>query len=165
VSNPTPPAPKPVDTAAAINKLRTRLIAAFGKVSLRSNTQLRSLVDAFVRHLSPSMKDNGDSNFPVTIRPHKANPEATMNSGRAAVLTFHIGNAVLAYYDALTFATKSLANFEARVRLIEEIGNSGLETYGVVGDDATGYSLLPLLKIRKDDEARAKQQEKDWNPE
>lgn len=150
-----PPKPDPERTKA-ISALRTRLIHAIHGISVKSATSARSVLDSFGLKCSPSMAADEGSGFPVTIRPHGANADKSMNTTRPALLFFHVGSAILAYYKVVTFPgeQKFLDALEKRVKFVERLNAEGVDNFVPMGNDRTGFALMHKDEAKKVEQAR-----------
>jgi hypothetical protein len=146
----------PVATAETEIKLDLafRLRRALCAISEKRPSVERARLDSFLRFIStsPSILRAKGVDFPYTIRRHPNSPERTMESSKATILYFHVGNAILAFYDYIN-ATKNIdlspaqveefeVNAGARVQLLECIARIGLDQCRISGDDLIGRSLV-----------------------
>lgn len=103
---------------------------------------LRSLIGGFQRTVSPNFSNDGDSHFPRTHKAHAKFRDNAAMPGFGNVLLFHIGAAILAYYNIV----KEEAT-EKDLRAIDRlhrIAQRGATSYKVFGTDFKGYYLQPL---------------------
>lgn len=129
-------------------------------ISERQGSQLRSTLDQFIRHVSPGMI-HSHADFPVTVRRHPANVERCQSwLSRDQMLFFHVGNAVLGYYDTLRKGGDA-GLFENQVKLLEQIAGLGLDEFVVVGTDSIGYTLRDKIAEREALLARQKAEEEE----
>lgn len=115
------------------------------QISERSPSHARSVIDQFLRFITPSMAKTGGADFPVTCRTHRLNSErtgGTNGQGKYPTLYFHIGNAVLGFYRAL--ATGEAEILHLRMNLLDGIAIFGLDQFYVDGDEGTGYTLAKV---------------------
>lgn len=125
-------------------KLRRAIVA----ISERQGSQLRSTLDQFIRHVSPGML-NSHADFPVTVRQHPVDRERAGSwMSRDQMLCFHIGNAVLGYYDTMRKGAPD--TFGERLALLEQIAALGLDEFVVVGTDSVGYTLRDKVTVREE---------------
>lgn len=127
----------------------------------------RSTIDQFLRFISPSMVSANGVGFPRTCRRHPLNDERTREGGsRALVLYFHIGNAILGFYEYLKIEanvarvepevldaqlSEALDKLNARIDLLEGIARLGLDASNVIGDAMSGYTLSLPQSAETDD--------------
>lgn len=154
-----------------MTEVQTKLDAAFRIrraiciISEKRPSQERAVIDQFLQHIAPSMAHAYGCNFPRTCRRHALNAERMREGlGKAPTLYFHIGNAILAFYDYLNLLTKAstppakleaaLATIERRVFIVECVAKYGLDSFYCDGSDSSGFALAPLppLKIEGFDE-------------
>lgn len=128
-------------------KLKRAIVA----ISDRLPSHAKCVVDQFLRHVSPSFVRAYGVDFPHTCRQHNRNPERCRDgSGKYPLLYFHVGNAILAYYDSVQGKQSLVAN---RIILLEEIAIRGLDAFAVIGNDVDGYLLGTVDEARKIREA------------
>lgn len=134
--------------------LAFRLRRALCAISEKRPSIERARLDGFLRFIStsPSILRAKGVDFPVTCRRHPNSPERTTESSKATILYFHVGNAILGFYDYIA-ATKNpdlspsqVEEFEviatARVQQLEYIARAGLDQCEINGDDLTGRKLV-----------------------
>lgn len=85
--------------------------------------------------------------FPTGLRRFNKSFDRTQSEGKSYILFFHIGNAVVGYYDAVnqklrSFQDDAIAILEPRIALIEDIGKRGYSQFVVDGNERTGYKLV-----------------------
>lgn len=147
-------------------KLRRAIVA----ISERQGSQLRSTLDQFIRHVSPGMVGS-HADFPVTIRRHPVDRErCTQWLSRDEMLCFHVGNAVLGYYDTLRLSNSpilvsSASAFSTRLALLESIAVLGLSEFVVVGSDMAGYTLREKDEVRAELKAKETDEKTRWQRE
>jgi hypothetical protein len=145
-------------------QLRRAIVA----ISERQGSQLRSTLDQFIRHVAPGMV-NSHSDFPITVRRHNLDRErADRWLTRDEMLCFHVGNAVLAYYDTCRFPPCThvmTAVFDARLALLESIAVLGLDEFVVVGTDSVGYTLKEKGEVRAELANKAAEEKTRWGRE
>lgn len=126
-----------------------RLRRAVVQISERQPSHARSVIDQFLKFIAPSMASNGGADFPITCRRTPLDPErSSMDTpGKFPLLYFHIGNAVLGFYDCL--AGKPTAVFESRLALLQSIAAYELEDFVPYGDNGAGYRLINKVELRK----------------
>lgn len=130
-------------TDSVKNQLDTafRIRRAICQISESQPSFARCVIDQFLPSISPAQVRSQGISFPQTCRRHRGNPErSSVASGVYPMLYFHIGNAILAYYEATIHG--ECAEMEGRVELLENIARHGLSNYRVEGDDMTGYALI-----------------------
>jgi hypothetical protein len=125
--------PKPIDPNVICRQVRDAIV----KISEKCNTQLRSLVDSYLRCLSPAQAVQGSVVFPRSLKRHLNNLHHTSNSTYGDCLIFAIANAITAYYAAVRgnpFETRLISD-------LVEIAEFGPDKYEVVGSEREGYRL------------------------
>lgn len=126
-----------------------RIRRAVCAISEKSPSYARSVIDQFLKFIAPSMASGNGVDFPFTCRRHTANPEnaAHGTNGKWPTLYFHIGNAILGFYDGVKGI--QCPGLEARITLLERIGRQGMDAFRVDGDDMNGYQLNLILTIAR----------------
>lgn len=153
--SPTPPSQKGLDAQRA-TEYGNRLRKSLAIISEKSPSSARALLDAYFLFLAPSRRLQQDQMFPRTVRRHPRSDERSTEFGnKYLLLYFHVGNAILAYYDSLNEAGQKDFDAEAtilgdRVRLLEEIAREGIDAYALDGDDTKGYALIHKKAKAKD---------------
>jgi hypothetical protein len=135
---------KPTPKLAAEQK---RILDAIFRISEKLPAQFRAYVDAYYRFVSPSMSWTWDQHFPTALRRHPQDTDHTTMEQKENILYFHIGNAIVTYYEALNDVPGGI-NLPRRIALLEQIAKVGYSTMVVQGDDRTGYYLLPRDEVR-----------------
>jgi hypothetical protein len=155
----TPPPPPKRPTANAVppkddsNELANRMKAAVAKIAEAPGTptQATATITAFLRHIASPLRKKAQQDFPTTIRPHPLNKEHSQYSGtKWSLLCFHIGNAILGYYDYL-LGKFPLDNLEERIKLLENIAVKTINMYRRSGSDSKGYFLHPCGVVSLDE--------------
>jgi|GEM_PF-2711499 len=139
-----------INLSAVANDIRTAIVAIGPKV----NTSLRSITDAYLRLVCPAMSLTGGSEFPRALRPHPLNHDFSTYRGYGDLICFHIGNAILAYYDAVR--GQPAEHLLARVELLKEIA-ARLEEFQPYGSDQAGWCLLSKNAVAALEKQHAKQ--------
>ena len=128
-------------------KLKRAIVA----ISDRLPSHGKCIVDQFLRFVSPTFVRGYGVEFPHTCRQHPRNAERCRDgSGKYPLLYFHVGNAILAYYDMLQDKESLVLN---RITLLEEIAVRGLDAFAIIGNDVDGYLLGTIEEARKVREA------------
>jgi hypothetical protein len=110
-----------------------------------SDSGLRSLIGGYQRIVSPHFGNDGDSHFPRSHRTHATFQHRASQPGFGNVLLFHIGAAILAYYNIVRKeATATDLKTIDRLHRIAETGASGFKA---VGTDFKGYALEPMVDM------------------
>lgn len=123
-------------------RLGAQIKLDIGRISGQvSDSGLRSLIGGFQRVVSPHFKDDGDSHFPRTHKPHPIHAERAAQGGFGNVLLFHIGRAIEAYYCICNDEATQL-DLDAIARL-HKIAQNGATSYVSLGNDGRGYTLEP----------------------
>lgn len=138
MSNPMPPQKPKTETP---DNLRNRLIRAIFVISESSPTGTRSIIDSYARHISPSKKDDADSNLPYTIRRHPIDRLRTQNFSKVAVMLSLVGIAIVTYYEMLNNVKDAASRLESLIELLERVGKHTLAEFDVTGSDPVGYTL------------------------
>lgn len=136
-----------------------RMRRAICLISEKRPSQERAVIDQFLMHIAPSMAPAYGGNFPRTCRRHPLDQDRMKEGlGKAPTLYFHIGNAILGFYDYLNLLTKAatkphdleraLETIERRVFILESVARYGLDYFYVDGSDSTGYALAPLPPLK-----------------
>jgi hypothetical protein len=109
------------------------------------------MLDAYFRHISPTLRERADTYFPRTVRRHPRNPERTREYGsKFLALYFHVGNAILGYYDAVMAVRmnqKIGEELESRIALLEAVAAEGMDKFCLEGTDAGGFFLARKVAI------------------
>ena len=144
---PTPPKETKIDPAFA---LRRAIVA----LSDTLPSHATCVVDQFIRFVTPAMTRDRGVGFPHTCRQHRLDPERCTGTGKYPLLYFHVGNAVLAYYDTLAGEAPV---FNTRLALLEEIAVLGMESFTIHGNERIGFTLMSVTEAasRRADEKRA----------
>lgn len=142
---PTPPLTNivlpPADPLVGIN---TRLRFAVNRLVTQVPTALRSVLERYIPAMNANLSYQGTSAFPQSLKPMLHRPERTSVQSRGDVLCFHIGSAILAYYE------KDADLMEKRVKLLENVADAGYQNCRVEGTVAKGYVLgVPLIAGKK----------------
>lgn len=119
-----------------------RIRRAVCNISEKSPSFARSVIDQFLKFIAPSMARGNGVDFPFTCRRHWANAEhaAHGTNGKWPTLYFHIGNAILGFYDGVRGI--ECPNLIERLNLLDAIARFDLEAFVAVGTDAEGYRLI-----------------------
>lgn len=125
-----------------------RLKRAICAVSDTLPTHSKCIVDQFLRHVSPTFARSYGSEFPHTCRVHPKDAERCRDgSGNYPLLYFHVGNAVLAYYD--TILGRVQPKMDDRIQLLEDIAVRGFHNFVRHGSDVDGFRLIDTDEARK----------------
>lgn len=125
-----------------------RIRRAICAISEKQPTYARCVIDQFLRHIAPSMTG---SDLPVTCRRFAPGSERAMHGGgKYPTLYFHIGSAVMGFYETTT--GRECPTLEDRIALLENVAKYGLDQFTVDGDDMTGYTLVmrPLPQLQSE---------------
>lgn len=153
---PTTKAPTTEPRKATAHELADRLRAAIFKLSNHPKSDMAALLQRYMGFLSPFMAKYGTERFPRTYRPHPIYPDRCTESSKAALLIFHVADAIGAYFAAVRSkgGADQMALLEPRVALIEDIGKRNINGYQVHGFPSIGYCLMTPAQA---DEWRIKQ--------
>jgi hypothetical protein len=106
-----------------------------------ADSGLRSLIAGYQRPVSPTFASDSDAHFPRSIRRHTVNKHRSQVGGYGNVLLFHIGDAVLAYYNIENgVATQTDLN---AIEKLHQIAMGGAGTFVVGGAENLGFYLTP----------------------
>lgn len=122
-----------------LDKLRGRLVKATFAISEQVNTALRNLIDQYPKHMNMTMRHNADSEFPISVKVQPFQSERTMHTNKGSVLMFHIGNAILAMYEA--GLAEKLPAYVKRVEFLEHVAAKGYVNFYVAGSAREGHYL------------------------
>ena len=122
------------------------------KIMTKLPSDLQSLLSRYIRCASPAFVEMEDSEFPKSLYRHPRNPHASVRGGWGNVLCFHVGDAILSYYNLY----RGIHNDEefAAIQYLHEIATVGTEFFKVTGDDTTGYMLMTEEMVRAQVEAK-----------
>jgi hypothetical protein len=136
-------------------KLRRAIVA----ISERQPSHAKCIIDQFLRLISPQFARGYGVDFPHTCRRACHSDEKSRESGKHPLLYFHVGNAVLAYYDMILDRKDKPfepAVLDARIKLLEEIAIRGFDNF-VPWGGPDGYSLIDTdaaRTLREEENAR-----------
>jgi hypothetical protein len=134
-------------------RLGAQIKTDIGRIAGQTNdSSLRSLVTGYLQKVSPFFKDDGDAALPRALHVHPVQADRCSSPGFGDVVLFHIGNAVLSYYDIEngTFTQGSLDS----IQFLHEIAVIGISSHRVKGGDARGYTLFAVEnhdRLKEDD--------------
>lgn len=154
--------PKPEGTSRVDGSVHQRYLRALGDIEShpRTSTQLRSILTPYYRLSNAKLTTE---HLPRSLRRHPRKPDRSMDSGRDALLAFHLGSAAdylqRAYRADQEYmkvpaskvddkiVAKALVEGLIRqhaeaVAHIEKLAAVGTDQWAVVGDDSTGYALV-----------------------
>ena len=114
-------------------------------IGLSCASNLRCTVDRYLRCISPAFAGDGDEHFPITHRRAVHHRHACSQDNRDAVLCFHIGEAILAYYNL--YREMNVEQEFASIAYLHEIATLGLDAFKVFGTASGGYRLLTSAAI------------------
>lgn len=136
MSNSQPPKVTKWNPAKVQQELRTAIHA----ISQQCNTSQRAVLDRYLRLVSPRLAERGEAEFPQPLRRHGANSGRSMYPGVGNLLCFHVGNALMAFYEAC-LAGEPGEVLEPRLYRLKRIAQSGVAQCRVRGNDQDGYFL------------------------
>lgn len=129
-------------------RLGAQIKTAIGKISEQTNNSgLRSMIDQYLRLVSPFFVDDGDASFPRGVYRHGTNWNRCSSSAFGDVLTFHIGDAVLAYYQC-ELGEQTQDDIDA-IQFIHDIAVVGISSCRVMGSDRNGFKLFVVTDHEK----------------
>lgn len=137
-------------------KLRRAIVA----ISERQPSHAKCIVDQFLRLISPGFARGYGVDFPHTCRRAYNSDEKSRDSGKYPLLYFHVGNAVLSYYDMILDRKDKPfepAVLDARIKLLEDIAIRGFDNFVPWGDTMGGWHLIDTdeaRKLREEENAR-----------
>lgn len=154
--------PDPNQTPPTIEQeFQRRLQRAIFGISEKARSSDRHILDAYIKHVSPQLKHQGESQLPTALRRAVRDHDRHGTPAFPGILFFHIGNAVVAYYallngeeklpkrTALLGETLPAAAFEdildvleRRVLLLEQIAAKGMKAFRILGTDMDGFTLI-----------------------
>lgn len=102
-------------------------------------TEDRHRIDSYQRHISPAMAKHNDSMLPTSIRRHVRDADRT--AGPTGIIYFHVGNAIVTYYEYVLGMDVADA-LERRVALLEQIAAKGSKNFRIIGNDSQGFMLM-----------------------
>lgn len=143
------------DTPAgpSLSEIAIRIRSAVCKISEQVHTSIRAVLDSYVQHISPALSLRGDSYFPRAARRHPVNPDFSTSRTAGDLLFFHVGNAILAYYDAVRGNLSE--HLLSRVIHLEEIA-ANVKDFVPYGSDLMGWCLLSKAAAKAATEALEK---------
>lgn len=148
-TKPQKPAGQPVDVSPTKNYVRPwtdeELRAAAAKLKSLTHrlgqqlqTRLQHIVDQYPAAVSRQFAHEGDSRMPRTVRQHPRTRERSTDDTFGDLICFHVGNAVLAYQDAVLGRPD---NLRERLNFLEQIVTNGAGSYVPFGTNAHGFTL------------------------
>jgi hypothetical protein len=153
ISSSTDTQPPSVTLPFSPARLGAQIKTDIGRIAGQTNdSSLRSLVTGYLQKVSPFFKDDGDAALPRALHVHPVQADRCSSPGFGDVVLFHIGNAVLSYYDIEngTFTQGSLDS----IQFLHEIAVIGISSHRVKGGDARGYTLFAVEnhdRLKEDD--------------
>jgi hypothetical protein len=141
-----PSIPEMVEDAARIASAALGIRKALGMLigNIRETT-IETVLSGYYRMLSPSMAPTRGSEFPRTLYSHAKNPDRSSKSGWGNLICFHVGNAILAYYESFLNG-KPVDHLFARVEHLREIAEKP-HRFIPYGSIETGYCLMTYAAI------------------
>lgn len=103
-------------------------------------TEDRNRLDNYIRHVSPSLANNGDTQLPLSLRRCLRDHDRTASP--TGLVFFHVGNAIVTFYEFVTYGQPMLEHLERRVSLIETMAKQGTKRFRIVGSDREGFCLM-----------------------
>lgn len=116
-------------------------------ISAQCKTVLRSVIDRYPRCVSRQLATDDDSNFPRTVRRHIRDHDRSTADGFGDLLCFHIGNTILAFYDAVN--GEDHEHLRARLQHLREINEHGPGNFHPYGSVQHGWMLMHVNVVRK----------------
>lgn len=102
-------------------------------------SDVRTLIDGYIRFCSPAFKTDGDTNFPRPVKFHPRGNELSQDRSFPLLVCFDVGRSLLLYYKAVREEKVSPELVRAIVKL-EDISKNPHQ-YRVFGNDADGYHI------------------------
>lgn len=140
-------------TAAALLK------ALIHRLGQQLQTRLQHIVDQYPAAVSRQFAHEGDSRMPRTVRQHPRTQERSTDDTFGDLLCFHVGNAVLAYQDAVLGRPD---NLQERLNFLEQIVDNGAGIYVVYGTNAHGFTLILRSEAERLLREKQRQEEEKW---
>lgn len=133
----------PLDTQAVL--IRDAIV----RISEVAPSSARSMIEQYLRLIAPSLAHGGTTSLPFTVLTKIGNEERYSpreeQPMKYTVLCFHIGSAILAYYQSVRERTV-LPILERRTDFLGRVAKLGMERMTVGGSNQTGYYLSePML--------------------
>lgn len=126
-------------------------------LSEKSHSQVKAILDAYLRHIHPTLAEKGDTMFPHSVKRHPVNPERTTQSVWGSVLCFHVGSAILGFYDLVLAARSQSEAFVdsatlllmGRIAKLEKINAEGMAECFIQGDVGTGFEFVTRREMEE----------------
>lgn len=142
-----------VDLASHAICLRRVIVS----LSEKSHSQVKAILDAYLRHIHPTLAEKGDTMFPHSVKRHPINPERTTQSVWGSVLCFHVGNAILGFYDLVlairngneAFMDGAALQLMGRIAKLEKINAEGMAECYIQGDAGTGFEFVTRREMEE----------------
>jgi hypothetical protein len=133
--------PAAVEHQMKCNLFQSRIRKATFGITDREGirTEDRHRIDAYQRHVSPQLANQGDSMLPTSIRRHVRDADRTASP--TGIIYFHVGNAIVTYYEYVRGVDVAEA-LERRVALLEDLAKRGANNFRIIGSDAEGFMLM-----------------------
>lgn len=126
-----------------VARLGAQIKTDIGKIANQiSNSSLRSLVTQYLRLVSPYFINDQDSSFPRGVNTHPLFTERCSSPAFGDVLLFHIGRAVLAYYqiEKKEHTEEDLV----AIQFLHEVAVIGAGSHRVKGGPKRGFTLFAV---------------------
>ncbi len=137
------PPVKPESDPFLIGTYAGRINKAIVAIGQNLKTQWRTDLDAYLRHVSPRLADNGDSALPHSLRPHARSTPAAPRSTNPTLygnISFLVGSTIVAFYGAVNGAKPDV--LLSLLTRIEEIATLGPANFAADGDERKGWTLI-----------------------